>query len=236
MITPEQNKEITQYLVSKNLPIDLVLEVKDHMIEQIENMDNLSFNEAFEQVKISWKEELKMVYNLRIPFKKMTAYQKKIANKMDSEIFYKTIRFYLPFFILSSILTIYNKDLSKNLFFIIYLMISIITAFSLIFYYKISRTINLIKKKSISIYQGNSQLFFMGGMYVFIFNFMNFDQRFLKFSNSINLLIQGDFANTSYFAIIDTYIFIFGWLIGLFYFLNYRRIISELKQRINLKI
>ena len=37
MITPEQNKEITRYLVAKNLPIDLVLEVKDHMIEQIES-------------------------------------------------------------------------------------------------------------------------------------------------------------------------------------------------------
>jgi hypothetical protein len=51
MITPEQNKEITQYLVAKNLPIDLVLEVKDHMIEQIESMENLCFEEAFEQVK-----------------------------------------------------------------------------------------------------------------------------------------------------------------------------------------
>ena len=57
MITPEQNKEITQYLVAKNLPIDLVLEVKDHMIEQIESMENLCFEEAFEQVKTSWKVE-----------------------------------------------------------------------------------------------------------------------------------------------------------------------------------
>ena len=58
MITTEQNKEITRYLVSKNLPIDLVLEVKDHMIEQIESMENANFDEAFELVKISWKEEL----------------------------------------------------------------------------------------------------------------------------------------------------------------------------------
>ena len=47
MITPEQNKEITQYLVAKNLPIDLVLEVKDHMIEQIESMENLCFKLSF---------------------------------------------------------------------------------------------------------------------------------------------------------------------------------------------
>jgi hypothetical protein len=58
MITPEQNKEITQYLVAKNLPIDLVLEVKDHMIEQIESMENLCFEEAFEQVKNFGKKSL----------------------------------------------------------------------------------------------------------------------------------------------------------------------------------
>jgi hypothetical protein len=29
----------------------LVLEVKDHMIEQIESMENLTFEEAFEKVK-----------------------------------------------------------------------------------------------------------------------------------------------------------------------------------------
>ena len=65
MITNEQNKEITKYLLSKNLPIDLVLEVKDHMIEQIENMENVSFEDAFEEVKLSWKEELKMVFSLK---------------------------------------------------------------------------------------------------------------------------------------------------------------------------
>ena len=46
MITPEQNKTITTYLQSKNLPIDLVLEIKDHMIEQIENKENLTFEQA----------------------------------------------------------------------------------------------------------------------------------------------------------------------------------------------
>lgn len=236
MITPEQNKTITTYLLSKNLPIDLVLEIKDHMIEQIENKENLSFEEAFEKVKISWKEELKMVFSFKSPLKKITAFQKRILNKIENEIFIKTIRLFLPFFIASIILTIYKKEFSKNVIFIIYLIISLINAFSLIYFYKISRTINLIRKKRISVYQGSSQLFFVGGMYVFIFNLMNFDERFEKFSHSIQSIFNGDFSNISYFPILYTYIFIFGWLIGLFYFLNYRKSISELKQRINLKL
>ena len=236
MITTEQNKEITRYLVSKNLPIDLVLEVKDHMIEQIESMENVCFEESFEQVKISWKEELKMVFSFKSPLKKITAFQKRILNKIENEIFIKTIKLFLPFFITSIILTIYNKELSKNVIFIIYLIISLINAFSLIYFYKISRTINLIRKKRISVYQGSSQLFFVGGMYVFIFNLMNFDERFEKFSHSIQSIFNGDFSNISYFPILYTYIFIFGWLIGLFYFLIYRKSISELKQRISLKL
>lgn len=236
MITTEQNKEITRYLLSKNLPIDLALEVKDHMIEQIENMENVIFEEAFEQVKISWKEELKLVNNLRIPFRKMTAFQKKINNKIENEIFVKTIKLFLPFFILSSILTVYNKELSKNIIFIIYLLSSVSSIFSIIFYYKTYRTINFIRKKSISIYQGSSQLFFIGGMYVFIFNLMRFDERFEKFYNSLYAIYSMNFEDISYVAILYTYIFIFCWLIGVFYFINYRKTISELKQRINLKL
>ena len=117
MITTEQNKEITRYLVAKNLPIDLVLEVKDHMIEQIESMENVCFEESFEQVKISWKEELKIVFSFKSPLKKITAFQKRILNKIENEIFIKTIKLFLPFFITSIILTIYNKELSKNVLF-----------------------------------------------------------------------------------------------------------------------
>ena len=46
MITKEQNTEITKFLLSKKLPIDLLLEVKDHFISQIldlEKEENLSF-------------------------------------------------------------------------------------------------------------------------------------------------------------------------------------------------
>ena len=86
MITPEQNKEITQYLVAKNLPIDLVLEVKDHMIEQIESMENLCFEEAFEQVKTSWKVEF--IYKFSFSrLKMLTNYEISIQKENYSKIF-----------------------------------------------------------------------------------------------------------------------------------------------------
>jgi hypothetical protein len=61
MITETQLTEIRNYLLSKKLPIDILIEVNDHFISQISDLqkeENLGFEEAFEKVKESWKEEL----------------------------------------------------------------------------------------------------------------------------------------------------------------------------------
>lgn len=55
-----QEKKITDYLVSKKLSLDIQIEIKDHMINQITDLqldENLSFDEAFSRVKESWKNE-----------------------------------------------------------------------------------------------------------------------------------------------------------------------------------
>lgn len=49
-MTIEQKNEIRQYLLSKKLPVDLLMEVEDHFISQINEVQaekNLSFDEAF---------------------------------------------------------------------------------------------------------------------------------------------------------------------------------------------
>ena len=56
-----QLTEIRNYLLSKKLPIDILIEVNDHFVSQINDLqreENLSFEEAFEKVKDDWKEEL----------------------------------------------------------------------------------------------------------------------------------------------------------------------------------
>jgi len=40
MISAEQKLQIEQYLISKKLPLDILLEVKDHMILQMEDVMN----------------------------------------------------------------------------------------------------------------------------------------------------------------------------------------------------
>lgn len=61
MITEIQLTEIRNYLLSKKLPIDILIEVNDHFVSQITDLqkeENLNFEEAFEKVKESWKEEI----------------------------------------------------------------------------------------------------------------------------------------------------------------------------------
>ena len=98
MITPEQNKRITHYLMEHKLPLDLVLEIKDHMIEQIENSTEQSFQNAFENTKKDWRNELRMIYSVYSPFKKHTVFQQKVTNRANKTILLKTLSYFLPFF------------------------------------------------------------------------------------------------------------------------------------------
>ena len=73
MIDKTQEDRITDYLVSQHLSLDILVEIRDHMIHQIAALEwdeNLSFEDAFSKVKESWKGEFEMVnYWLFFPTK-----------------------------------------------------------------------------------------------------------------------------------------------------------------------
>ncbi len=57
---------IRNYLLDKKLPIDILVEVYDHFITQISELqkeEGLEFDKAFEKVKQSWQGELKTYWN-----------------------------------------------------------------------------------------------------------------------------------------------------------------------------
>lgn len=236
MITKEQNNEITSFLLSKNLPIDLVLEVKDHMIEQIENINKENFEEAFEQVKFSWKEELKMVFSFKSPFKKITFYHKNILNRTENEFLKKSFYYFMLFFVVSIMLCMYSKSLARTFHMMVYLIISLISVVSMIFYYKYWNSASLQEKRKISIYQRGALLYFVSGLYIIILNLMNFDLRFEKMYKAINSLFYYKNFDSIYINIINNYLFVYVWILGLFYFLNYKKTVSYLKNRINFNL
>lgn len=55
-----QESNVTEYLVSQKLSLDIQIEIKDHMMNQIMDLqleEHLSFEDAFSKVKESWKDE-----------------------------------------------------------------------------------------------------------------------------------------------------------------------------------
>lgn len=233
MITPEQNKEITQYLISKNLPIDLVLEIKDHMIEQIESMENLTFEEAFEKVKESWKEEF--VYKFSFSRLKMiTKYEKNITQNIHSKILLNALFCIIPIFIITFIFGIYNKSLYLFLINKVYYFCVVVAFLTLLINYKIQKTTFAAYQKKISIYQKGASNLFVSVCFILIYNILVFDHN--KDINTFHKILNLEFSFNIIFELLTIYIYIFWWLLGLFYFLKYRKTIKELQNRINLKL
>ena len=235
MITPEQNKEITQYLVAKNLPIDLVLEVKDHMIEQIESMENLYFNEAFEQVKISWKEELKMVFSFRLGFiHRITQFQNNVGGKINKNFFLKSLYLMLVFIFITFILGRNNFKIFEIIMNYSYYTCIGSTLLLILLNFKIFKCTFFVSLPKINIYQKGASLLFGGGLQILLFNNFLFDET--KYLLSTYKLFHSEFSFKILAETIFNYTYIWMWLFGLLYFLAYKKSIKELQNRVNLKL
>ncbi|BAP33608.1 uncharacterized protein CHSO_4571 [Chryseobacterium sp. StRB126] len=89
MITLIQEKEIHQFLLSKNLNRELFFEIKDHFIQQISTLmeeQKSNFDEAFQNTKLSWKQELDIVKADLFSFRKITRLEKEMLQKRFKNI------------------------------------------------------------------------------------------------------------------------------------------------------
>ncbi len=90
-----QLTEIRNYLLSKKLPIDILIEVNDHFISQISDLqreENLGFEEAFEKTKENWKEELN--FNTIYSNNSDVALLKKIKQRQNLNFFILSLKIF----------------------------------------------------------------------------------------------------------------------------------------------
>ena len=235
MITPEQNKTITTYLLSKNLPIDLVLEIKDHMIEQIENKENLTFEEAFEKVKESWKEELKMVYTFRLGFiHRITQFQNNIGGKINKNFFLISLYLMSIFVFITFILARINIKIFEIVMLYTYYSCIAITLLVFILNFKILKSTFFVTLPKINIYQKGSGILISGSTQILLFNILLFDK--IKYFYSTYMLFNLEFSLRNFAETFINYLYLWMWIFGLLYFLSYKKSIKELQNRINLKL
>ncbi|WP_435524008.1 hypothetical protein [Chryseobacterium indoltheticum] len=65
-MTKEQKTEVRDYLLAKKLPIDVMIEVEDHFLSQINELQiekDLTFYDAFNVAIIAWHDDLKLFWD-----------------------------------------------------------------------------------------------------------------------------------------------------------------------------
>lgn len=144
----DQEKEIRDYLLSKNLSIDLLMEVQDHIISQIMDLqqrDNLNFEDAFKQTKDKWFAELSFPrYNIQFDLQDTTYFEKKITQHHKVDVFKKGLAYSL---IVLLLLFLSSRILTEAAFkYIFYALIALSIALPFIQYYGHRNLFKLIKK------------------------------------------------------------------------------------------
>ena len=174
MITETQLTEIHNYLLAKKLPIDILIEVNDHFISQISDLqrdENLSFDEAFEKVKENWKEEITSYWKGDWDLVDKSKFLRTInKNNFNSLAKKSTINSLITIVVLSALSIILNFEIYK---YILILIVGSILSMPIINYFRNRKELNLQKKYGnyILISIQEYTMLSMGGIY-FYFKFL----------------------------------------------------------------
>ncbi len=93
-MTSEQQTQIREYLLSRNLPIDLLMEVQDHFMTQIAELQKqeLTFEQAFKKTKDSWLPHLRFSsYNVQFDLNNVSKFEKKVRNRQQTAMLKKSL-------------------------------------------------------------------------------------------------------------------------------------------------
>ena len=190
MFTDSQLSEIRNYLLSKKLPIDILIEVNDHFVSQINDLqreENLSYEDAFEKTKESWKDELKIEFSFFGDNESKII--KRIKKKQNIEFLTKTLKIYLPFLISSFLLANFSNINIFKIFntsiFIAVLVIPIIIQF---YYFKDFQLAKNYKKNQLNTMQSINSFGSIAIMYIFLFS-----KDLLKKSEQFFYIISGNY-------------------------------------------
>ena len=190
MITEQQESEIRNYLLSKKLPIDILIEVNDHFVSQINDLqreENLSYEDAFEKTKESWKDELKIEFSFFGDNESKII--KRIKKKQNIEFLTKALKIYLPCLISSFLLANFSNINIFKIFntsiFIAVLVIPIIIQF---YYFKDFQLAKNYKKNQLNTMQSINSFGSIAIMYIFLFS-----KDLLKKSEQFFYIIPGNY-------------------------------------------
>ena len=191
MITETQLTEIRNYLLSKKLPIDILIEVNDHFISQISDLqrdENLSFDEAFEKVKENWKEEL--TFEAVLMGTSQVKFLTKIKRKQNLDFFLFALKIFATILISSFLISNFGNVNIFIYFFSAILILSFSTPLIIkMMNYKNFELSRKYKKIQLNSLQSISNIGSISIMYFFIFF-----KDFFKKSEQVFYILNGNYV------------------------------------------
>jgi hypothetical protein len=163
-MTDLQESEIRDYLLSKKLPIDILLEVQDHFISQIKNLEfekDLSFEDAFKIVKENWRKDLRLFWDGGFSVEDSTDFMRKIRKQIEYGNVLQTLNFVIPYIF---IVFLFAVILSQSIFQIVFIAMAVIPfLFVTVNYFYHYSDFRLAKK-----YQSHSLTLQQDGVIIFL--------------------------------------------------------------------
>jgi hypothetical protein len=163
-MTDLQESEIRDYLLSKKLPIDILLEVQDHFISQIKNLEfekDLSFEDAFKIVKENWRKDLRLFWDGGFSVEDSTDFMRKIRKQIEYGNVLQTLKFVIPYIF---IVFLFAVILSQSIFQIVFIAMAVIPfLFVTVNYFYHYSDFRLAKK-----YQSHSLTLQQDGVIIFL--------------------------------------------------------------------
>ena len=238
MIIEQQESEIRNYLLSKKLPIDILIEVNDHFVSQINDLqreENLSFKDAFEKTKNDWKNELKLRFNL-LSFNYTTKFENKIIQKFITTVLLKSLGLLVLLFVLNTIIfKNFNKDFSENYLLTLFWLGFTLSIVLIIMNYKLIKSCNSNYQKRVSIYQNYFVRFLNSGFVIIAINIFIFNNQFEKIFEAHEKILNMDFSNINKHYIVSN-IFILFLFTGIFNLMEYKKVYKKLSTHLKISL
>ncbi|MFC6269312.1 hypothetical protein [Frigoriflavimonas asaccharolytica] len=118
-----QKSEITQYLLAKKLPIDILIEVQDHFISQILDLQkeqSYSFEKSFESVKESWRKELTLSWKGETSLMDSTDFMRKMSKQIVRSNILESMKILVPYVLVIIFLANFaNKTIFQIVFIVL---------------------------------------------------------------------------------------------------------------------
>ena len=191
MITEPQLTKIRNYLLSKKLPIDILIEVNDHFISQIldiQREENLGFEEAFEKVKENWKEEL--TFEAVLMGTSQVKFLTKIKRKQNLDFFLFALKIFVTILISSFLISNFGNVNIFIYFFSAILILSFSTPLIIkMMNYKNFELSRKYKKIQLNSLQSISNIGSISIMY-----FLIFFKDFFKKSEQVFYILNGNYV------------------------------------------